>query len=346
MKKSLSGRATRGRALKHSSTERKDAAKRASESLTHSFFRLVRYVTRNAATSTSIPELTEALTDLRVSYGRCEEGRQKAERAGVSDVDDDSDEAYDHLVKARVVVRDRIAELTDRPDSDCDSSAGGLFSLAAKPQPVALPTLTLPKFSGDFLEWISFRDQFNAAVDSRKDLADVQKFGHLLSCLTGSARMCVLGIPCTAENYRSTYQLLDRRFGQPSLLVSLYANKMMSLPQVPDGDVKLFRTTFDNFTIAHREIRTVEKSMPHAAATPTDGAYDLLLSPLLLNKMPPSVRTEWVRKTPDVTGRYKLSELMSFITSELEALETFEADTPVSRPPLKAFVPRDRKSVV
>ena len=41
-----------------------------------------------------------------------------------------------------------------------------------------LPTIQLPKFSGDVLEWQSSWDQFMALVDE-SNLPDISKFGYL-----------------------------------------------------------------------------------------------------------------------------------------------------------------------
>ena len=68
---------------------------------------------------------------------------------------------------------------------------GSAVSAAAVPQTtssvqpsVRLPKIELPTFSGNILEWESFRDQFKALVDSCNSLSNVQKLMYLTSHLT------------------------------------------------------------------------------------------------------------------------------------------------------------------
>ena len=121
----------------------------------------------------------------------------------------------------------------------------------------------------------------------------MQKFTHLRSCLSGTALSSILGIPCTEEHYQSTYEQLEKRFGQPSLLVSLHTQNIVNLPQIPDGDLALFRRTLDAFSISYREVGLMWADMLQKSGKPfAEGAFDLILVPLLMQKLPPAVRME------------------------------------------------------
>ena len=47
-----------------------------------------------------------------------------------------------------------------------------------------LPKLVLPTFGGGPLEWLSFWDSFNVAVNSKTGLSDIEKFNYLHTCST------------------------------------------------------------------------------------------------------------------------------------------------------------------
>ena len=64
-----------------------------------------------------------------------------------------------------------------------------------------LPKLTLPTFSGDSLEWLSFWDSFDAAVNKKYGLSDIEKFNYLRVQLTGEAERAIGGFPLTSGNY-------------------------------------------------------------------------------------------------------------------------------------------------
>jgi len=52
---------------------------------------------------------------------------------------------------------------------------------------VKLPEATLPKFDGQYENWLSFKNTFIAMIDSQTDLSDVEKLQYLRSALTGEA---------------------------------------------------------------------------------------------------------------------------------------------------------------
>ena len=59
---------------------------------------------------------------------------------------------------------------------------------------VNLPTLTIPKFSGSFKDWVKFRDSFTSMVHNHAELSNVQKFHHLNSSLTGDAARVIQSV--------------------------------------------------------------------------------------------------------------------------------------------------------
>ena len=58
---------------------------------------------------------------------------------------------------------------------------------------VKLPTLHLPFFDGNILEWQQFMDSFKAAVDD-KDISEVEKFNYLRNQLKGEASKSIHGL--------------------------------------------------------------------------------------------------------------------------------------------------------
>ncbi len=79
---------------------------------------------------------------------------------------------------------------------------------------VHLPKLNLPKFDGDILEYISFREMFDAAIHSDAQLDKVEKFQYLKGVLTGEAAAVIAGLPLTSKNYDEAMDLIHKRYGQ------------------------------------------------------------------------------------------------------------------------------------
>ena len=58
-----------------------------------------------------------------------------------------------------------------------------------------LPKLTLPSFSGNPLEWLTFWDSFQAAIHLNPNLSGIQKFNYLKVQLQGDAARTIEGFP-------------------------------------------------------------------------------------------------------------------------------------------------------
>ena len=118
-----------------------------------------------------------------------------------------------------------------------------------------LPELRLPRFTGDPKEWLSFWDSFSASIDVQ-NIAPVQKFTYLKSCLGGKAIGVIDGIQMTSENYEVAVNKLRARFGGELLIVrSLYRQiHELSRCQNYTEDLRLFYNKLDKLLSQLRNI--------------------------------------------------------------------------------------------
>ncbi|UYV62948.1 hypothetical protein LAZ67_2002587, partial [Cordylochernes scorpioides] len=85
---------------------------------------------------------------------------------------------------------------------------------------IRLPTIELPKFSGNLIDWLTFWAQFEKIhLDIR--LKDSDKFYYLLQSLSvdTEAYKIVSIYPLTEENYSKAIDALRRRYANPDLLL-------------------------------------------------------------------------------------------------------------------------------
>ena len=93
---------------------------------------------------------------------------------------------------------------------------------------VKLLKIVLRKFSGDRLDWISFKETFEAAVHSSDSISNIEKFTYLKTYLDKSSLQAIEGFPLMNENYAAAWQLLDKRYGNEQLIISYHMNKIRS----------------------------------------------------------------------------------------------------------------------
>ena len=84
---------------------------------------------------------------------------------------------------------------------------------------VKLSKLTLKKFNGDLMKWMTFWDTFESAVHNNATLSSIDKFNYLNSMLESAAAEAIAGLTLTSANYEEAIETLKRRFGNKQLML-------------------------------------------------------------------------------------------------------------------------------
>ncbi|UYV66890.1 hypothetical protein LAZ67_4003245 [Cordylochernes scorpioides] len=71
---------------------------------------------------------------------------------------------------------------------------------------IKLPKFQLPIFSGNFSEWLGFKEIFIKVIDQNRSLANYQKLQYLVSALRGDAARLVGAFSISDENYSIAWQ--------------------------------------------------------------------------------------------------------------------------------------------
>ena len=88
-------------------------------------------------------------------------------------------------------------------------------------QASSLQKLKLGEFSGDPIEWRdwrSMRSMFQSTSGSSR-LSNDEKLAHLRTKFVGAAKLALQGVGYSGAMYDTAWQTLQRKFGQPHLIV-------------------------------------------------------------------------------------------------------------------------------
>jgi hypothetical protein len=223
----------------------------------------------------------------------------------------------------------------EKDDTSC-SNRGSVVTSAHK----NLPELELPKFGGEALQWRSFIALFDAQVHEAP-IPDVNKLlSYLMTCLQRDARDALMGLPLVDKNYAIARDILKSRYGDPGMLLALYAEKLVMLKPAPEEDLPAFRTLLDHFEGSRREMAAlIEEVNPGQPATTGVGLQEIFLAPILTPKLPPSVQLVWARTCSTAAEKFNLTGLLAFARREVTNLEQ------MSQPELKAErAPKPKKA--
>jgi len=157
-----------------------------------------------------------------------------------------------HSLQAEIVIaapdteldaqRKRYEDLCDLADTLCNSLHGikiGLVQAAPKStvnpssSVTKLPKLDLKPFDGNLLEWISFRDMFESAINQNSTVPKVQKLVYLKSLLRGEASRQIQSLILSDANFDTAWNLLHDRYQNEreilfSVLKRLFSQQLTS----------------------------------------------------------------------------------------------------------------------
>ena len=202
----------------------------------------------------------------------------------------DIDQSYEYYSKRVRAVRTQVnayieaaAPAVKPVDDDILSvSSGRSCSQEAK-----LPKITLPEFFGDLAEWESWWDLYEANVDNT-DKPPVTKFSYLKSLVKGDAASVIKGLKLTAANYPVAISLLQNRYGRPDRVIFEHINELLNIKPVADPSVTQLYELLD---FIQSRVRSLD------SMSITGAQYGVILTPLILSRLPPSLRLQWVRES-------------------------------------------------
>lgn len=181
---------------------------------------------------------------------------------------------------------------------------------------VKLPQINIPTFSGNYCNWLDFRDAFRSLIQENQQLNDVQRFYYLRSAIKGDAANVIKSLETTAENYKIAFDLLTQRYQNKKLIVHNHVKSIFDMPSLNKENYAGLRQLLDN-TVKH--LRSLK-----ALGQPTE-SWDTLIIYILSNKMDPLTRRDWE------TCKYKndipiMEDLENFLKHKCDVLECIDSN--------------------
>uniref|UniRef100_A0A182NGJ1 Uncharacterized protein n=1 Tax=Anopheles dirus TaxID=7168 RepID=A0A182NGJ1_9DIPT len=96
-------------------------------------------------------------------------------------------------------------------------------------QGIRLPTIALPEFDGDYMQWLTFKDTFECLIHENDDVPAIQKFHYLRAAVKGEAAQVIEAITISSINYALAWKTLSERYSNEYLLKKRHLQAMFGI---------------------------------------------------------------------------------------------------------------------
>lgn len=221
------------------------------------------------------------------------------------EAEDAYNEAADHLNKTM----GRLCK-TETPSSKIGSDSS--YREACSDNALQLPRISLPKFSGNFLEWENFRNTFESLVVSNETLTNTQKFHYLKSSLQGDAALLIANLRISDANYESAWQLLVNEYDDGQALVHAHIHSFVSLPPMKLENVHGLKKLRDTLSASLAALANLGR--------PVDKWDDIIIY-IVSQKFSQRTRQEWnLRRSSSSSELPSYKDLNNFLTLRIRGL--------------------------
>lgn len=187
---------------------------------------------------------------------------------------------------------------------------------------VKLPKIVIPNFSGNYSEWITFKDLFESLVHNNDAFKDVEKLHYLKGYLTGEAELLLRQIPISNINYVKCWELLKQRYDNKRYICNTILKRLLSQKNA----------TLESSTFLKELIDTSSDCLSALDNIGIDvSTWDAIIIHLLSLKLDLETRKQWeLSAIGDVNSNKfpTFQEFKEFITRRYRALEFVETKKP------------------
>ncbi|KAJ0181817.1 hypothetical protein K1T71_002539 [Dendrolimus kikuchii] len=191
--------------------------------------------------------------------------------------------AEEYYIEYKALLKDQLRKLN--PESVSDKCSTGQQQLSVK-----LPKIEIPKFSGKYAEWASFRDLFTSLIHKNGNIDNVQKLHYLKSSVTGEAEQLLRHIPVTSDNYLICWSQLESRYNNKKFLANCILKKLINQKVL----------TTESSTSVKQLLDTTKECLCGLQNLGVDiSSWDIIVIFLVSQKLDPESRKLWEQKVTE-----------------------------------------------
>ncbi|XP_076398078.1 uncharacterized protein LOC143266413 [Megachile rotundata] len=241
-----------------------------------------------------------------------------------NDLFSEVEEAY---LDAAAKIDQLVEEL---PNAGAAGGAPNPLSILSQPH---LPKIQLPTFSGNPLEWESFRDLFRSLVHDVPHLSNTKKLLYLKSSLSGEALEVIQNTPITEAGYEGAWEDLEVRYGNTRLLSFAHHRAILTCPPAQRQSTSELKRLLDTFRQTIRAYSALKKPVT---------AWDEWFMFLLSQKLDRTTHLAWETSLAKSREIPSFQQLADFLENRIQALDAAQIPESLIRssPQVKDVAPK------
>ncbi|GFW74109.1 DUF1758 domain-containing protein [Trichonephila clavipes] len=119
---------------------------------------------------------------------------------------------------------------------------------------VKLPSINLPEFSGQYIDWLQFKSHFVSLIHDNTCLSDSQKLYYLQSALKGHAKQ----LQTVNDSYSSLFEALEGRYENKRLIVNSHIAELLNPNKIKFESAFHLRSLIDSIQSHLRALKQLE----------------------------------------------------------------------------------------
>lgn len=175
-----------------------------------------------------------------------------------------------------------------------------------------LPPINIPQFSGDYLQWLSFRDIFTSLIRNDQSLSDVEKYHYLKSNITGEAEQLLKNFAVTSANYEKAWQILEDRYNNKRVIVNNIINRLLNQKKITFECARALRELLDTTQQCLHTLQNI--------GIETD-TWDAIVVHIVVSKLDMESHKLWEQSIGSSTDIPSFKSLASHLENRFRSLE-------------------------
>lgn len=185
------------------------------------------------------------------------------------------------------------------------------------------PQMEIPTFSGNYQQWMSFKDLFQEAIHNNPSLSNAQKHQFLKSKLRGEAEKLIQHLSISSENYLVSWELLNNRFNNKKIIFTSHINTLLGLPTMQTQTSALIKRMHDT---TNECLHAVQKLGVDTTS------WDPLIVHLLAQKLDVESHNDYIESLKNPREIPNLADFLSFLESKFTSIEAFRRKQENTKP--------------